>query len=136
MWWLMFVVFVCAIEYTGGLRFIEVGNNNSFPIWIETKSNDNQPPLKNEIVQINPNDRTKFDIQDSGWAGRLWPKVGCDGSGANCEFGQSIDPCPAGGCQVPSETKVEFFFPAINSPDAAYYDISLVSTQIYYYIFV
>ena len=125
MLWIVLIGFIC-VQHTTALRYIEIGNRNGFPIWIETQTNDNKPPLKG-IVRINPGDRTTYDIQDDGWAGRLWAKVGCDDNGANCEFGQSIDPCPEGGCQPPAETKVEFFFPPIGSPDASYYDISLVS---------
>lgn len=125
MWWLIFI-FLHVYQITG-LRYIEVGNQNGFPIWIQTKPNDKTPPLRNgEIVKLNANDRTKFDIDDAGWGGRLWAKVGCDDNGSNCEFGQSIEPCADGGCQPPAETKVEFFFPPVNSPDASYYDISLV----------
>lgn len=47
-------------------------------------------------------------------AGRFWPKQGCDGSGQNCQVGQSIAPCGRTGCDPPAETKVEFFFPAMN----------------------
>lgn len=125
MLWLI-AVFLIFVNNTAGLRYIDVGNRNKFPIWIETKANNNQPPLTKEIRRINSGDRTIFDIQDQGWAGRLWAKVGCDNHGKNCEFGQSVDPCPNGGCQPPAETKVEFFFPQINSRSSSYYDISLV----------
>lgn len=108
-----------------GLRYIEVGNRNGFPIWIETQTNNNGPPLHG-IVKLPPGARNKYTISDGGWAGRLWAKVGCDDSGHNCEFGQSVPPCPPGGCHPPAETKVEFFFPQMNSPNDAYYDISLV----------
>lgn len=59
-------------------------------------------------------------------AGRFWPKQGCDANGQNCEVGQSIDPCNAGGCDPPAETKVEFFFPPSNDWGDVWYDISLV----------
>lgn len=108
-----------------GLRYIEVGNRNRFPIWIETQTNNNGPPL-HAIVKLPPGARNKYTISDGGWAGRLWAKVGCDDSGHNCEFGQSVPPCPPGGCHPPAETKVEFFFPQVDSPNDAYYDISLV----------
>lgn len=115
------------VAHTNGLRYIKVGNSNSFPIWIETQANSNQPALTSAIVQINPGSNKIYDIKDSGWGGRLWAKVGCDKNGANCASGQSVAPCPSGGCQPPAETKVEFFFPSISSPDDSYYDISLVS---------
>jgi len=53
--------------------------------------------------------------------------MGCDGSGQNCQVGQSVPPCPSGGCQPPSDTKVEFFFPsASDNGNQVWYDISLV----------
>lgn len=126
MLWFTFIALFC-INCIAGLRTIDIGNQNGFPIWIQTQPNDGKPPLRNgEIVLVNPGERTTYDIDDAGWGGRLWAKVGCDESGANCEFGQSVDPCPSGGCQPPAETKVEFFFPPMDSPDASYYDISLV----------
>jgi len=64
-------------------------------------------------------------IPSNQWAGRMWPKIGCDGGGLNCLFGQSSPPCPSGGCQPPADTKIEFFFPR-NFAGQAWYDISLV----------
>lgn len=58
--------------------------------------------------------------------GRFWPKSGCDNNGINCEVGQSVSPCPQGGCQPPAETKVEFFFPPSGNGQDVWYDISLV----------
>lgn len=40
-------------------------------------------------------------------ATRFWPKVGCDDDGSNCKIGQSVAPCPAGGCQPPIDSKFE-----------------------------
>lgn len=115
------------VHCTFALRYIEVGNNRGAPIWIQSQPNDGKPPLRGgQIVKLNPSERTRYDIDDGGWAGRLWAKVGCDDGGNNCRFGQSIPPCPPNGCHPPAETKVEFFFPPINSPDASFYDISLV----------
>ncbi|XP_055307435.1 uncharacterized protein LOC129571643 [Sitodiplosis mosellana] len=114
MWWLMFVAILC-VQHTAGLRYIEVTNKNNFPIWIETLTNNQGPPLRPGVTLLEPRHSTKYDIQDSGWAGRLWPKTGCDDGGANCEIGQSMPPCPPNGCHPPAETKVEFFFPATNS---------------------
>lgn len=109
------------------LRTIEVNNRNSFPIWIETKGNHGHPSLINgQIIKLNAGGYTKYDIVDGGWAGLLWPKTGCDNNGRNCEFGQSMEPCPAGGCHPPAETKVEFYFPSNGNPQDSFYDISLV----------
>lgn len=124
---LWIVIIALFVHSCASLRYIEVGNNNGFPIWLQSQPNNNLPPLRGgQIVKLNPGERTKYDIDDGGWAGRLWPKVGCDDGGGNCEFGQSIPPCPAGGCHPPAETKVEFFFPPMNAPQDSFYDISLV----------
>lgn len=86
---------ILQVSQIAGLRYIDIGNRNSYPIWIETQTNNNGPPLHG-IVKLDPKARTKFDISDGGWAGRIWPKTGCDQNGANCEFGQSVPPCPPG----------------------------------------
>lgn len=125
MWWLMFVAMLC-VQHTVGLRYIEVTNKNNYRIWIETLTNNQGPPLKQGVTVLEPKAKIKYDIPDAGWAGRLWPKTGCDAGGANCEIGQSMPPCPPTGCQPPAETKVEFFFPAIGSNEDSFYDISLV----------
>jgi len=66
-----------------------------------------------------------YQIPNGGWGGRFWPKTGCDGSGHNCEVGQSMPPCLPTGCDPPAETKVEFFFDP-SGAGATWYDISLV----------
>ncbi|XP_031635147.1 thaumatin-like protein 1b [Contarinia nasturtii] len=126
LFYLVLIVLCSSVHIVELRRFIEVGNRNIFPIWIETLANANGPKLSNEIVRINPGGRIKYEISVNGWAGRLWPKFNCNNSGANCEFGQSIPPCPAQGCHPPADTKVEFFFPSENSADRSFYDISLV----------
>lgn len=126
MLWLI-VILCFSAQVVEMRRYIEVGNRCSFPIWIQALTNNNGAPLSNEIKRINSGGRIKYEISDNGWAGRLWPKTGCDYRGENCEFGQSIPPCPSGGCHPPADTKVEFYFPRQNSPDLSFYDISLVS---------
>ena len=76
--------------------------------------------MKNEMMNL------YFQIPTSGWAGRFWPKTGCDNSGYNCEFGDSVPPCPVGGCQPPADTKVEFNFPPQPPNQDSWYDVSLV----------
>lgn len=75
---------------------------------------------------MEPNARIMYPIPDDGWNGLFWPKTGCDDSGQNCAVGQSVQPCPNGGCQPPSETRVEFFYPPMGDPRTIYYDVSLV----------
>jgi len=73
---------------------------------------------------LDANARLTYNIPNSGWKGRFWPKVDCDASGNNCGVGQSVNPCPSKGCQPPADTKVEFFFPSINGQNSIWYDIS------------
>ena len=65
-------------------------------------------------------------IPNAGWAGRFWPKTGCNSGGTECEFGDSVPPCPSNGCQPPADTKVEFNFPSQPPNQDSWYDISLV----------
>lgn len=124
LWFIVIAIFF--IDDAAGSRYIRVENRNKFPIWIQTLTNNNGPPLCQNVTRIRPGARIKYNIPDSGWAGRFWAKYGCDRHGNNCAFGQSMTPCPKNGCQPPADTKLEFFFPPINSPQESYYDISLV----------
>lgn len=93
---LLYVAFV-LVQFTAGLRFIDVTNRHNFPIWIETKTNPDSPgQLTQGITRLDPGRKTRYSISDAGWAGRLWPKTGCNGRGVECEFGQSVEPCPKG----------------------------------------
>lgn len=108
-------------------RFIQIVNRNKFPIFVQIQPNDGQPSLEmGAMRQVVSGYPIKYDIPKEGWAGRLWPKTGCDRTGYNCEFGQSIEPCLPNGCQPPANTKVEFNFPPENSQNASSYDINLV----------
>lgn len=106
-------------------RRITFVNRCSQPIWMNPMTNAQGVPL-GEIQKIDQHEEFVYIIPEAGWAGRFWPKTGCDGSGQNCEVGQSVPPCPTNGCQAPAETKVEFFFPHADSQDNLWYDISLV----------
>lgn len=120
-------IFVLFVHGTVALRSIKVRNRYNHPIWIQTQGNNGHPALLNgQIKRLDVGAEFEYKIVDGGWAGRLWPKTGCQANGQNCEFGQSIAPCPAGGCHPPAETKVEFFFPPNGNQKASYYDISLV----------
>lgn len=113
-------------------RFIKIVNKNYFAIWIQTQTNNNGPPLGN-VVKIDGGQHFQYDISNAGWAGRLWPKIECDRNGINCGFGQSIAPCPSGGCQPPVETKIEFNFPRSGTSEKTFFDISLVRDK---YLFI
>lgn len=109
-----------------GARTIRVNNRCGRTIWIGQSTNDNGTPLRGGVRRLTSNTNTVFNIPDSGWAGRLWPKIGCNGQGQACTFGQSVPPCGKGGCTPPADTKVEFFFPQARSRKSIWYDISLV----------
>jgi len=107
-------------------RTIEFTNRCSHDIWVSPLTNNQGPMLPEGIVHLSNGAIRTYTIPDGGWGGRFWPKTGCDGSGQNCQMGQSMPPCPAGGCQPPAETKIEFHFPSASNHDDVWYDISLV----------
>ncbi len=112
---------ICGLVNVSGERSITFVNRCNYPIWMNPF-----PTVGNGIQRLEQNARTIYNIPDSGWKGRFWPKTECDGNGQNCAVGQSVPPCPSGGCQPPAETKVEFFFPTMNDRNSVWYDISLV----------
>lgn len=120
---LAFVIGLLLFELSAAQNVqITVTSQCSFPIWVETTGN---PPLPGGIPLLNTGDTFNFPIPSGGWnAGRMWPKIGCDGSGNNCQFGQSVAPCPPAGCDPPADTKVEFTYTSDGTQ--AFYDISLV----------
>jgi Thaumatin family len=105
---------------------LSVRNNCSFPVWMASLNNSGQPPLADGIVRLNRNDVHDYAIPAAGWAGRLWPKTGCDANGRNCAAGEAVPPCPPTGCQPPADSKVEFNFARLSSSDSSWYDITLV----------
>lgn len=107
-------------------RTITVHNRCSQPIWIGQLTNNNGAPLAGGIRHINSHGNAVFNIPDWGWAGRMWPKIGCNDDGQACAFGQSIPPCGQHGCTPPADTKIEFYFPSIWNTKRIWYDISLV----------
>lgn len=107
-------------------RQITFTNRCNMEIWISPLTNAQGPPLNGGIQKLNNGANYAYQIPDSGWGGRFWPKTGCDGGGQNCELGQSTDPCGPTGCDPPADTKVEFFFPPSSDPNDVWYDVSLV----------
>jgi len=107
-------------------REIKFRNTCEENIWISPLENDDEDPLEEGILSLAPQATGVYQIPDSGWGGRFWPKMGCDSTGHNCEVGQSMEPCLPAGCDPPAETKVEFNFPAIGDTLAVWYDVSLV----------
>ncbi|KAG4078478.1 hypothetical protein HA402_009190 [Bradysia odoriphaga] len=111
----------------GGARTITFKSRCAEQIWINPFTSADGPVLGNGVTPISPNGQVTFTIPDSGWAGRFWPKTGCNSNGQSCTVGQSVPPCPSTGCQPPADTKVEFFYPPKNDAiGAVWYDVSLV----------
>lgn len=123
----LLIVFLGAVliaESALGGRKIQFNNQCGKDIWVSPSTNANQGPTL-DIAKIGNGGSYTYNIPDSGWGGRFWPKLDCDGSGQNCAVGQSVPPCPSGGCQPPADTKVEFYFPQVGG-NSVWYDISLV----------
>jgi len=125
-------VLLCALvgaavpALVSGARQIKFTNKCNQDIWVSPLTNAQGPQLAPGIVKLGRGNQYSYQIPDGGWGGRFWPKMGCDGSGNNCQVGQSVPPCLPTGCDPPAETKVEFFFPQLNNGQDVWYDISLV----------
>jgi hypothetical protein len=108
-------------------REITVTNRCAFTVWIAQQPNAGVPALPGGVVRLATGAANSYAIPDAGWAGRFWPKTGCaNANGTDCATGETLPPCPPGGCQPPADSKVEFFFPDRGLQDMSWYDISLV----------
>lgn len=108
---------------TGGDRQLTVRNNCNHTIWVA--HSDNVKVAQN--IKLDKGGSFVYNVPDGGIAAtRFWPKTGCDGNGTNCTIGDSVAPCPAGGCQPPIESKFEATFAAKGSPDQTWYNLSQV----------
>lgn len=106
---------------------VTITNSCSTDIWIASTPNAGAPPLPDGIVKLAAGGGSHaYDIPADGWAGRFWPKTGCDDSGENCSTGQAVPPCPPNGCQPPADTKIEFYFGEAGGSSRPFYDVSLV----------
>jgi hypothetical protein len=106
---------------------IVVTNNCPMDVWLNSQPNAGQPELPDGIVKLAAKTGSHgYTMPATGWAGRFWPKTGCDATGNACATGQALPPCPATGCQPPADTKVEFFFGPDGGTDRPFYDVSLV----------
>jgi hypothetical protein len=102
---------------------LRVTNQCTVPIWMA--HSDNVPDAPS--VQINPGQSHDVPIPDGGLsATRVWPKIGCDGSGNNCTIGESVAPCPSGGCQPPVDSKFEATFAPVGGAAQTWYNLSQV----------
>ncbi|MFT3768885.1 MAG: RICIN domain-containing protein [Minicystis sp.] len=93
------------------------------PIWIA--HSDNLPGAQN--VRLGKGQSADYSVPDGGLnAVRVWPKIGCDGGGHNCKIGESVAPCPAGGCQPPVDSKFEASFAPRGGQAVTWYNLSQV----------
>lgn len=77
------------------------------PIWIASSDNVGAP----KSVKLTTGECFDVPIPAGAVAStRFWPKTGCDAQGEHCTMGQSVGPCPSGGCQPPIESKFEATF--------------------------
>jgi hypothetical protein len=113
-------------------------NNCAVPIWLELENNSDTPGrivlpqtppagTANILPLAAGEGPVTVTIPPVGWAGRFVPKLGCDPqTGNTCQGGQALNPCPAGGCQPPATTKLEFNYANLATSRDSWYDISLV----------
>jgi hypothetical protein len=102
---------------------LRVTNQCAQPIWVA--HSDNVPDAQN--VRLDHGQSRDIAIPDGGLsATRVWPKVGCDGSGHNCTIGDSVAPCPSGGCQPPVDSKFEASFAPRGGAAQTWYNLSQV----------
>ncbi|APR79044.1 Beta-1,4-xylanase [Minicystis rosea] len=107
----------------GGVRTLTIKNNCSQPIWVAHSTNVQAA----QNVKLNKGAAFVYNVPDAGIAAtRFWPKTGCNESGSNCTIGDSVAPCPAGGCQPPIESKFEATFASKGGPDQTWYNLSQV----------
>lgn len=108
---------------SNGQRTLTIRNNCTQPIWVAHSTN----VQAGQNVRLNQGASFVYNVPDGGIAAtRFWPKTGCNESGTNCTIGDSVAPCPAGGCQPPIESKFEATFAAKGSKDQTWYNLSQV----------
>lgn len=105
-------------------------NGCTATVWIASTPNVGVTTKLASLVKIEAGKKHEYAVDPTGWAGRLWPKTGCDATGYNCTAGDAIPPCghfsPSGPCEPPADTKIEFNFAPTGGTARSFYDISLV----------
>uniref|UniRef100_A0A7S2IT76 Uncharacterized protein n=1 Tax=Alexandrium andersonii TaxID=327968 RepID=A0A7S2IT76_9DINO len=97
-----------AGAYADSSKRFRVTNRCREPIWIEQAGPDGGGlPQEDPIIRIDVDGSYTYSIPNRGLAStRFLPKTGCDADGNYCDI-QSMPPCPAGGCDLPVDTKFE-----------------------------
>ena len=102
---------------------LRVTNRCAQPIWVA--HSENVPDAQN--VRLESGQSRDYAIPDGGLSAvRVWPKIGCDGGGHNCTIGDSVAPCPSGGCQPPVDSKFEASFAPKGAAASTWYNLSQV----------
>jgi hypothetical protein len=96
---------------TARLRII---NRCAEPIWIAASGN-----VAEQDVPLAPGELHDYDISPDGLpSARFWPKVGCDGTGHDCDIGDVGQP--------PIDSKFEVTFAPIAGAAETFYNLSHV----------
>jgi len=106
---------------------VTITNNCPVDVWVASQPNAGSSDLPDGVVKLASKGGSHgYSMPAEGWAGRFWPKTGCDSQGQACSTGQALPPCPSQGCQPPADTKIEFFFGPEGGTKRPFYDVSLV----------
>jgi hypothetical protein len=129
---------VSATATAQGTSRLTFKNNCTVPVWLELENNSDTPGVpvlprtppggaRNILPLAAGEGPVTVTIPAVGWAGRFFPKLGCNAqTGNDCQGGQALNPCPAGGCQPAATTKIEFNYANLATSRDSWYDISLV----------
>jgi hypothetical protein len=106
---------------------LRMTNQCNEPVWIAHSDNLAQP----QNIRLEKGQSHDYDIPDDGIGSvRLWPKLGCDGSGHACRIGDTGEgggiPCGPNGCHPPIDSKFEVSYSAIGSSAFSFYNLSAV----------
>jgi hypothetical protein len=98
----LLVLFAATTAYASKLV---VRNQCRTTVWMEQLNVPGAP----KVARIASGRQRTYRIPagETVEATRWWPKTGCDRNGENCKVGQSIGPCPDGGCAPPIDSKFE-----------------------------
>ena len=107
---------------------LQVINNCRENVWIQQQNFNGAP----DIVKLRRGGKHVYRINRKGDSStRLWAKTKCNRKGQNCKVGQTVPPCPTGGCQAAFDSLFEATWscvgPGCNVHNAVTnYDLSLV----------
>ncbi|XP_044737462.1 pathogenesis-related protein 5-like [Chrysoperla carnea] len=78
------LLLVCGIFYTAYGREFQLLNNYGETVWVGIQGNDGKDPLEGGGVELSSGQQVSIN-SDESWAGRFWPRTGCNGE--TCETG-------------------------------------------------